>query len=93
MPVNVKLTLHSTVLDHQMALLGGMSAVSKCQSDLTLHSTALDQQMPLLGGTFAFFNSFWVWLLHHRGPFYERPMSAEQNYSNIEHESPGFLQS
>ena len=32
--INVKLTLHTTALDHQMALLGGTSASAKCQADL-----------------------------------------------------------
>ena len=52
MTLNVKLTLHSTGLDHQMPLLGGTSDCllhsSECQDDFG--STGLGHQMPLPWG-------------------------------------------
>ena len=50
---------------------------------LTLHSTALDHQMPLPGGYISseILNTLLVWVLHHTGLFYERPMSAWEIHS------------
>ena len=79
-PQDVKMTLCSTALGHQMQLLGGMS---DCELSSQLHSaeyqvdctyTHLDHQMTLLEGYVSseILSSFRVWVLLHRGLFYER---------------------
>ena len=79
---NVKMTLGSTGLGHQMPLPGGYIWLS------TAFSIACFRMAPwpyivLLMATRCLYwgyisseimNSFWVWLLHHRGLFYKRPI-------------------
>ena len=79
---NVRFTWCHTALGHQMPLLGvHLTVYCLCNCipqhvKMTLHSTFLGHQMPLLGGTSAseILNSCRVWVLHHRGLFYERPI-------------------